>query len=76
MISNRGRILDIIELIIKYDIPTVSGTALRARTEMTTEELDSNLTTVLKDRASSSKLSDIPEDFKSMAVDNNDVKES
>ncbi len=48
MISDGGRILDIIKSIIEYDIPTASDTALRAKTEMTTEGPDSNLTTILK----------------------------
>ena len=34
-----------------------------------------NTATVLEDRASSSELSDVPEDFKSMAVDDDDVEE-
>ncbi len=72
MISSGERILNIIELITKYDIPTVSSTALRVRTEMTTEGPDSNLITVLKDRVSSSELSDVSKGFKSIAVNNND----
>src|SRR6266498_4770326 len=72
MISGGGRILDTIELIIKYDISIISNTALRARTEITTKGSDSNLTTILKDRASNSELSDISKDFKSIAVNNDD----
>ncbi len=37
MVFNEGRILGIIESIIEYDIPTVSGTVLRAKTEMITK---------------------------------------
>ena len=48
---------------------------MRVRIEMITEGLDNNLTTILKDRALSSELSDIPEDFESIVVDDNDVKE-
>ena len=80
MVSNERRILDTIELIIEYDMSIVSGTVLRARTEMTTEGLDSNFVIIFKDRTSSSELSDVLEDFKSMAVDDDDddddVKES
>ncbi len=72
MISGGGRILSIIKLIIEYDIPTASDTALWARTEMTTKGPDSNLTTILEDRASSSELSDVSEDFESMTVDDDD----
>ncbi len=46
MVSGGGRILGIIKPTTEYDIPTTSSTALRARTEMTTEEPDSNLATV------------------------------
>ncbi len=77
MVSGGGRILNTIELIIEYDISTVSSTVLRARTEMTTEGLDSNFITILEDRVLSSELSDVLEDFKSITVDNNDnIKES
>ncbi len=77
MISGGGRILNIIELIIEYDIPIISSTALRTRTEMTTEGPDSNLITIFKDRTLSSELSDVLEDFESMIVDNdNDIKKS
>ncbi|SRR6266536_2022558 len=72
MVSNERRILDTIELIIEYDMSIVSGTVLRARTEMTTEGLDSNFVIIFKDRTSSSELSDVLEDFKSMAVDDDD----
>jgi len=75
MVSSGGRILDIIESITEYDIPITSDNALRARAEMTTEGLDSNLTTIFRDRASSSELSDVLEDFESMVVDNNNIKE-
>ena len=71
MVSGGGRILDIIKLIIKYDISTVSNTTLRARTEMTTEEPNSNLTTILEDRAPSSELSNVPKNFKNITVNNN-----
>src|SRR6266536_482306 len=37
IISNGGRILDIIKLIIKYDMPIVSDTTLRVRAEIITE---------------------------------------
>ncbi len=76
IVSGGRRILDIIELIIKYDISIVSNTILQVRTEMITEGPDSNLITILKDRALSSKLSDVLEDFKSIAVNNDDVEES
>ncbi len=76
MISSGGRILDIIKLIIEYNISIVSGTVLRARTEMITEGLDSNLIIILKNRVSSSELSDVLKNFKSMAVNNDDdIKE-
>ncbi len=76
IVSGGERILDIIKLITEYDIPIASNTILRARTEMTTEGSDSNLTIILKDRASNSELSDVLEDFKSIAVndDNDDIK--
>ena len=76
MVSSGGRILDTIKPIIEYDIPTVSGTILRARTEITTERPDSNLTTIFEDRTSSSELSDVPKDFKNITVDDNDIKKS
>ena len=75
IISNGKRILGIIKLIIEYDISIISGTILRARIEMIREKLNNNLIIILEDRASSSELLDILEDFKSMAVDNDDVKE-
>jgi len=75
MISGGKRILNIIELIIEYDISIISDTALRVRTEITTEGSDSNLTTILKDRVLSSELPDIPKDFKSIIVNDNDVEE-
>ncbi len=76
MVSGGGRILDIIESTIEYDIPIVFGTVLRAKTEIITEKSDSNFIIILEDRASSSELSDVSEDFKNMTVDNNnDVKE-
>ncbi len=76
MVSDGERILNIIKPITEYDISTVSDTVLRARTEMTTEESDSNLITILENRVLSGELSDIPEDFKNIAVDNNNIKES
>ena len=76
MIFGGGCILGIIELIIEYDIPIVSGIVLRVRTEIITEGLDNNLAIILEDRVSSSELSDVLEDFKSITVDNNDIKES
>ena len=77
MVFNEGRILGIIESIIEYDIPTVSGTVLRARTEMITEGLDNNLIIIFQDRVLNSELSDVLEDFKNMAVNNDDnIKES
>ena len=76
MVSGWGRILNIIELIIEYDIPTVSDTILRARTEIITEGLDSNLTTIFEDRVLSSELSDVLEDFERIIVNNNNIKES
>ena len=75
IVSGEERILDIIKSIIEYDIPTASDTALRAKTEMTTEGPDSNRAIIFKDRISSSKLSNAPEDFKNITVNNNDVKE-
>jgi len=75
MVSGGGRILGIIELIIEYDIPTVSSIILRARTEMITEGPDSNLVIILKDRVLSSELSDVLEDFESIAADDDDVEE-
>ena len=71
IISSGGRILGIIELIIEYDISTVFGIILRARTEMITKGSDSNLIIILKDRVLSSELSNVLKDFESMAVDNN-----
>ncbi len=76
MVSGGGRILGIIEPIIEYDISIVSGIALRARTEMITEGLDSNFVIIFEDRVLSSELSDVLEDFESMVVDDDDdVKE-
>ncbi len=72
MISNEGRILNTIKSITEYDIPTVSDTILRAKTEMTTEGPDNNLTIILKNRILSSELSNILKDFKNMIVDNDD----
>ena len=72
IVSGGERILDIIELIIEYDISIVFGTALRVRTEMTTKGLDSNLTIICEDRVSSSELSDVPENFKNIVVNNSD----
>ena len=75
MVSGGGRILNTIKLTIEYDIPTTSSTTLRVKTEMITKESNSNLTTILKDRVLSSELSDVPENFKSMTVNNNNVEE-
>ncbi len=75
IVSSGGRILNIIKSTAEYDIPTKSNTALRAKIEIITEGLDNNLITILKDRVSSSELSDISEDFKNITVNNNDVKE-
>jgi len=76
MISGGGHILCIIKPTTEYDILTVSSTVLRARIEMITEGSDSNLIIILEDRALSSELSDVPEDFKSMVVNNiDDIKE-
>ncbi len=72
IISSEERILDIIKPTIEYDIPTVSGIILRAKIEIITEELDSNLVIILKDRVLSSELSDVLKDFKNMAVDDDD----
>jgi len=49
MVSGGGRILDIIQSTIEYDISTIFSTVLRARIEMITEGPDSNLTTILED---------------------------
>ncbi len=75
MISGGERILNTIKSTTKYDMSTVSSTALRARTEITTEESDNNFITILKDRISSSELSDVPKDFENMIVNNNNIKE-
>ncbi len=76
MVSGGGRILNIIKLTIEYDISIASSTILRTRIEIITKGSDSNFATILKDRISSSELSNIPEDFKSMIVNNNDnIKE-
>ncbi len=74
MISGGGRILDIIKPIIEYDIPIISDIILQIRTEMITEGSDNNLITILKDRVSSSELSNVPEDFKNIAVNNDNVE--
>ena len=74
MVSGGEHILDIIELTTEYDIPIIFNTILRARTEITTEGPDSNLTTILEDRASSSKLSNVSENFKNITVNNNNIK--
>ncbi len=71
MVSGGGRILDIIKLIIEYDIPTVFNTILRAKTEIITKRLDNNLTIIFEDRVLSSELSNVLEDFESIAVNNN-----
>ena len=76
MIFNGGRILSIIKLTIEYDILIVSNTALRARIEIITEGPDNNLTTILKDWVLSNELSDVPEDFENITVNNNNnIKE-
>ena len=75
MISGGGRILDIIKPTIEYDIQIVSSTVLQARTEMTTEGSDNNFIIIFEDRALSSELSNILEDFKSMTVDDDDIEE-
>ena len=72
MVSGGGRILNIIKPIIEYDISIISDTILRARTEIITKGLDNNLVTILENRVLSSELSDVSEDFESMAVNNND----
>ncbi len=63
MVSNGGRILNIIKLTTEYDIPTIFNIILRARTEIITERPDSNFIIILKNRVSSSELSNVPEDF-------------
>ena len=75
MVSGGRHILNTIKPIIKYDIPTASNTSLRAKIEMTTEEPDSNLIVIFKNRVSSSKLSDVLEEFENIIVNNNDIKE-
>ncbi len=75
MVSGGGRILGIIKLIIKYDISIISSTALRVRIVMITEESDNNLIIILEDQILSSELSDVLEDFESIAVDNNNIEE-
>ena len=75
IVSGGGRILDTIESITEYDILTIFNTALRARTEITTEGPDSNLIIIFKDRTSSSELSNILKDFKNMTVNNNNIEE-
>ena len=75
MVSSEGRILGIIEPIIEYDIPIVSGIILRVRIEMITEGSDNNFIIILEDRVLSSELSDVLKDFKSMAVDDDDIEE-
>jgi len=75
MVSGGGRILDIIKSTTEYDISIVSGIILRARIEIITEGLDSNLIIILEDQILNSELSNVLEDFESMAVDdNNDIK--
>src|SRR6266498_3944012 len=75
MVSGGGRILGTIELTIEYDMLTAFGTVLRVRAEMITEGPDSNLVTIFKDRILSSELSDVLEDFESIAVNNNNIEE-
>ena len=44
---------------------------------MTTKGSDNNFTIILKDRILSNELSDVPEDFESIAINNNNnIKES
>ncbi len=77
MVSGEGRILNIIESTIEYDIPTIFGIVLRTKIEMITEGLDSNLIIILEDRVLSSELSNVSKDFESITInDNDDVKES
>ena len=77
MISDGKRIFGIIKLIIEYDISIISSTILRARTEITTEKPNNNLTTILEDRTLNSELSNVLEDFKNITVDNNNnIKKS
>ncbi len=71
IISNREQILKIIKPTIEYNIPIVSNTTLRAKTEITTKRLNNNFITILEDRTSSSELSNILEDFKNITVNNN-----
>ncbi len=76
IVSDKGRILSIIKLTTKYDIPIISSTTLQARTEIITEKPDNNLTTILKNRVLSSELSNVSEDFESITVNNNNnIKE-
>ncbi len=75
MISGGGRILNIIKLIIEYDIPTASNTALQIKSEIITEELNNNFIIILEDRVLSSELSNVLEDFKGIIVNNNNIKE-
>ncbi len=75
MISSGERILNIIKSTTEYNIPTIFNTVLRARIEMITEGPNSNLIIIFEDRTSSSELSNVPEDFESMTVNNNDIKE-
>ena len=75
MVSGGEHILNIIKLTTEYDISTTSNIILRAKTEMITERPDNNLITILEDRVSNSELSNVPKDFKNIAVNNNDIKE-
>ncbi len=79
MVFGGKRILNIIELTTEYDISTTSNTTLRTKTEIITERPNNNLTTIFKDRTLNSELSNIPESFKSITVndnDNNNIKKS
>jgi len=76
MISGGGRILDIIKLIIEYDILIISSIILRARTEIITEGLNNNFITILENRISNSELSNVLKNFKNIIVNNNNIKES
>ncbi len=76
MVSGGGRILDIIKLIIEYDILIISSIILRARTEIITEGLNNNFITILENRISNSELSNVLKNFKNIIVNNNNIKES
>ncbi len=75
MVSGGGRILDTIKSTTEYNMSIVSGTALWARAEITTEGLDNNLITIFKDWILSSKLSNVLEDFRSITVNDDNIEE-